>query len=110
MAVSRESKLINRTFQYVSKHMADPIAIGDILQELAVNKTNLERSFRKVLNYTPQRAILRFKIERSMEMLQHGESIKTIAKDLGFNSLYHFSNTFKRITGIRPTEYLKRKR
>ena len=103
--ISWKSKLINDTFQYVAKHMDEPIMISEILQELAISKTSLERTFRKVLNCTPQQAILTFKIERAIELLHYGESIKKAAKDLGFSSVYHFSNTFKRITGIRPTEY-----
>lgn len=108
-AQSRESRLINRTFAYVSEHMDKPVIIGDILRTLAVNKTSLERIFRRVLNETPQQAILKFKIDRAMEMLQYGESIKKTAEGLGFNSIYHFSNTFKRITGLRPTEYQKKR-
>ena len=31
--------------------------------------------------------------------------LKDIAKALGFSSVFHYSNTFKTVTGIRPTDY-----
>lgn len=102
---ARESALINRAFQYVAAHLSDPIMINEIVKYSATSKTSLDKAFRKILNQTPQQAILQFKIERSLEMLQQDVSIKSIARELGFSSSYHFSNTFKKITGIRPTAY-----
>lgn len=101
----RESRLIDHTFQYVAGHLGEPIVIGRVIRDVATSKTSLDRAFRKVLNLTPQQAIIRFKVERSMEMLLQNVPLKTIAHDLGYNSVYHFSNTFKLVTGMRPTEY-----
>ena len=104
----RESAVINRAFQYTAEHLSDPIRIEEILKAEKISKATLEKTFRGILSTTPQHALLRFKIERSMEMLQHNTPIKTIVKALGFSSVYHYSNTFKKITGIRPTEYRRK--
>ena len=103
-----ESLVINCAYQYAAEHLAEPIRIGEILKYEGVSKATLEKTFRKVLSVTPQRALLRFKIERSMEMLQYSTPISNIVKALGFSSPYHYSNAFKAITGMRPTEYRKR--
>ncbi len=101
----RNSKIINHAFRYTAEHLSSPIVIGEILQDGKTSKTSLERAFRDVLGTTPQRALLRFKIERSTEMLLRNYALKDIAKGLGFSSVFHYSNMFKRITGMRPTEY-----
>mgnify|MGYP001245897901 CR=1 FL=1 len=103
--IGRESRLINLAFTYVAEHMAEPIVITDIIHYTATSKTSLDKAFRKILNKTPRQALTQFKIERSMEMLLQGVPIKTISKNLGFCSAYHYSNTFKSVVGIRPTEY-----
>lgn len=102
---SRDGRLVNQAFQYVSENLSRPIVIGDIIKNSETSKTSLERAFRNTFNLTPQQALLRFKIERSMEKLQQNQPIKNIARDLGFSSEYHFSNVFKSIVGVRPTEY-----
>jgi len=102
---SREARLINYAFQYVSDHLDEPISIGDIIRTGGTSKTSLERAFKNAFTLTPQQALLRFKIERSLEMLQSNIPEKIVAKELGFSSAYHFSNAFKAIMGIRPTEY-----
>ena len=87
------------------RHLSAPIVISDIMKDRKTSKTSMERAFHNMLGMTPQRALLRFKIERSMEMLLQDASLKDIAKALGFSSVFHFSNTFKAVTGLRPTEY-----
>jgi len=104
----RDSRIINHAVQYVAEHLSSPIVIGDIMKDGKTSKTSMERAFRNVLNMTPQRALLHFKIERSMEMLMQNISLKDIVKMLGFSSVFHYSNTFKMITGIRPTDYRNR--
>lgn len=105
MKNERNSEKINHAFQYVAAHLDSPIIIRDILSDGNTSKTSLERAFRATLGTTPQRALMRFKVERSMEMLMQGISLKEIARALGFSSVYHFSNTFKSVTGIRPAAY-----
>ena len=101
----RESKIINHAFQYVGEHLSAPIVIRNIMKDGKTSKTSLERAFRSMLGTTPQRALLRFKVERSMEMLMRNIPLKDIARALGFSSVFHYSNTFKTVTGIRPTDY-----
>lgn len=99
----RESLVIDRACQYVADHLSEPIRIGEVLQYENISKATLEKAFRRILSTTPQHALLRFKIERAMEMLQYSTPISTIVKALGFSSLYHFSSTFLAVTGMRPT-------
>lgn len=101
----RDSRIINHAFQYAAEHLSEPIVIGDIAKSGKTSKTSLERAFRSMLGATPQRALLRFKVERSMEMLMQNIPLKDIAVSLGFSSVFHYSNTFKTVTGIRPTDY-----
>ena len=107
---NRETRLINHTFQYTAQHLSEPIAIGRIIREAATSKTSLDRAFRNVLRCTPQQALLQFKVERAAELLRENVALKTIAKDLGFCSVSHFSNTFQSIMGLRPAEYRREKR
>ena len=102
---NRESRLINSAIQYVSDHISEPIVIGEIAESIGTSRTSLERAFRNTFDLSPQRALLRLKVERSFQMLQQNLPIRRIAGELGFSSEYHFSNAFKSIMGKRPSEY-----
>lgn len=105
---NREARLINQAFLYTAEHLSEPIVISRIVQETYTSKTTFDRAFRKTLNLTPQQALTRFKLERAMEMMQENVPLRSIAQELGFSSVYHFSNTFKSLIGQRPTEYKKK--
>ena len=103
----RDARLINQAFRYASEHLSEPISISQLVQDTYTSKTSLDRAFRASLHTSPQQALTRFKMERAMEMLQREIPVKDIARELGYSSVYHFSNTFKAVTGQRPTAYIK---
>jgi len=72
----------------VAERLSAPIVIGAIMKDGRISKTSLERVFHNMLGVTPQRALLRFKVERSMEMLMQNMPIKDIVKALGFSSVF----------------------
>jgi two-component system response regulator YesN len=49
---------------------------------------------------------MEYRIEQSISMLLDGnKTITEIAMDVGFNSINHFIDTFKKITGTTPHKY-----
>lgn len=108
-ALTNEGKLVDHTLQYVFEHISEPNTIWKISQEIGTSKTSLDRAFKRVLNMTPKQAFTRLKLERSIQMMNDDIPLKKIAKELGFSSVYHFSNTFKNVIGTRPTDYRNKK-
>ena len=55
---------------------------------------------------TVNRYIIEFRINKAKELL-HQKDLKLveIAEKLGFNDANYFAKTFKKITGITPTQY-----
>ncbi len=102
-----ENVLIDKTFEYVEKHMSEPIDIGRMLRELGTSRSTLYRAFLRMMQLSPFKALTRFKMERSLELMRSGCSVTETAKLLGYSSLYHFSNIFKGAMGERPTAYMK---
>jgi AraC-like DNA-binding protein len=52
--------------------------------------------------------LTRLRIEHSKQILRNPHPrISEIAFEIGFNSLPHFNRSFKRITGLTPTEFRK---
>ncbi len=67
------------------------------------------RLFKKEFHVTPYRYHLELKIKRAQQLLDHSsKTIKEIAFELGFSDEYHFSNGFKKKTGLAPRKYRMR--
>ena len=83
----------------------DPVAVARLLN---VGPRQLRRYTRKILNTTPHRWLDEQRLTRAAIMLKSNGLVKTVAFDLGFKTVSHFSNKFKARYGVSPKEYKER--
>ena len=106
-STSRESNLVNQAFNYVERHLNEPLNIGLLVKEIGTSRSSLNRAFTKVVQNRPLKALTRFKLRQCVDLLKGGLSVKQTAKAMGYTSAFHFSRTFKTVMGRSPTQYLK---
>ena len=67
---------------------------------------NLSSLFSAVTGMTIEKFIIAQKIERIKELLYYDElSISEISYQLGYSSVAHLSNQFKKVTGMTPSKF-----
>lgn len=103
----KETTLVDQSFAYLSRHMSEPINITKLARSLGTSRSNLDRIFMDIMLTTPIKAMTRYKIQESLELLRNGATIKKVSKELGYSSPFHFSKTFKSVLGKSPNKYLK---
>ncbi len=84
-----------------------------ISQKLGLNYTYMANIFSEVKGVTIQQYIIIHKIEKVKELILYDElNLTEIAYKLGYSSVAHLSNQFKKITGLTPSFFrqLKDKR
>lgn len=79
-----------------------------VAQLLNIGPRQLRRYTRKILNTSPQRWLDAQRLTHAATMLKNKELVKTVAFDLGFKTVAHFSNKFKARYGMCPKEYRER--
>lgn len=82
-------------------------------EKLNHNYTYLANLFSEVQGITIEHFIISHKIERIKELIIYGElNITEIAWKMGYSSVAHLSNQFKKSTGLSPSHFkqLKNKR
>ena len=98
--------IVTRTISYIENHLTSLDSLSEIADALHISLSYLEASFRKNIGISLMQYIIKSKINFAMKQLIDTEdSIAEIAEKCGFNSGTHFSNTFKKHTGISPREY-----
>ncbi len=79
--------------------------------KLGKNYHYLSNLFSSIENITIEKYIILQKIERAKELLKYGEmNLKEIAYKMGYSSVQHLSNQFRKITGLTPTHFRKLKK
>jgi AraC-like DNA-binding protein len=102
------SNNIKKIVLYIRKNLTNRISLDDIAKNLYITKEHLSRLFKKEMGVTISEYIIKTKIEQAKNLLKHTDyNILDIAVLLNFANSSHFSNSFKKITGLSPSDYRK---
>lgn len=94
---------------YIQHHLSEPIRVEEIAAELFMSRPWLSAKFKQETGETLTDFILKEKTEEAKRLILYSDKTATaIASYLGFSSLGHFSQVFKRYTGRSPSEYRER--
>lgn len=102
-------KIKNVIVESIQNHNADTPKLNySRLIALKLNKdyTYLTNLFSEVEGITIEKFIISQKVERVKELLVYDElSLSEIAYMLGYSSISHLSNQFKKVTGLTPSHF-----
>ena len=109
----RKSQIINRIktiiIEYIHYDREKPgnVNLSDLLaKELAHDYSYLSNLFSSVEGITIEKYLIQQKIEKVKELLVYDElSLNEISYQLGYSSVQHLSNQFKKITGLTPSHF-----
>ena len=91
------------------KSVSTRITIDDVAKKFYRSKNDITRQFKKKYNITPHSYLLNLRIDRAKNLLTNSKkSMAEIANYLCFSSEFHFSNTFKKMVGVSPSEFRKK--
>lgn len=83
------------------------INLATLAAEVHLSEFHFSRLFRNTFGISPYQFVLQSKIECAKDILrQYPKSLSQIAHSLNFTDQAHFTNVFKKITGVPPTTYL----
>ena len=79
-----------------------------IAREVGQEYQGLSTLFSSMESVTIEQYVILQKIERVKELLKYGElTLSEISYTLGYSSVQHLSNQFKKITGLTPSRFKK---
>ena len=102
-----KSKYVLDAMDYISKHYNEPdISVGTVAQSLNISEGYLSHTFKKETDYTLLNYLTRYRIHKAMELLKDCRvKVYEVAEQVGYRDIAYFSATFKKYTGISPSEY-----
>lgn len=99
--------VLTPAMEYIVKHISDPELSNTTLAEVCnVSEVYFRKTFKKKYGVSPKKYILNLRITKAKELLGEGMcAVGRVAELCGFSSTYHFSRSFKEITGRVPSDY-----
>lgn len=90
---------------YIEGHCTENITLDALCHEFYINKSTLLHSFKREFGTSPLRYLNSYRIELSKKFLSDGMSVTEAAMNAGFSNPVYFTETFHKITGLRPSAY-----
>ncbi|MBQ5938922.1 helix-turn-helix domain-containing protein [Massilia sp. AB1] len=88
------------------ENVSEKFAVDEIASRVGVSRAHLFTLFRDQLNTTPQVFWSAVRVEEAMRrLISQGESLTSVALDLGFSAPGNFSRFFKDHTGVSPSTF-----
>lgn len=108
-ATGKYSPIVSKTVEYIQLNLSKPLSLKQIAEKIYANPSLLSRKFKEETGVGITDFINEKRINEAKLYLQRGYgSITDIAFMVGFNDLNYFSKVFKKITGVTPSQYIKR--
>ena len=105
---SRECDQVRR---YIDNHFKENLTLDQLAGMVHINKYYLSHAFRREFGDSPISYLITRRIQESRFLLvETDHTLSQIAQILGFSSLSYFSQSFRRLEGVSPMEYRKRRR
>lgn len=97
---------VRQAMDYIAGHYADEnISIATIAEHLRVSEGHLSHVFKKQTGMTVTNYLTKTRIEAAMALLQSGRvKVYEAAAAVGYKDVTYFSATFKKLTGLSPSE------
>jgi len=94
--------------QYLDEHYTEKITLDQLSNRFFINKYYLTKIFHETYGMTIVNYLNQKRITQAKHMLRFTDmSMEEIADKIGMTDANYFSRTFKKIEGVRPSEFRK---
>ena len=89
---------------FMEKNYMHDLSMTEMAYYTGRSLATFKRDFKKVSELTPQKWIIRRRLEAARELIRKGgRKVSEICFDVGFKNLSHFSKAYKDLYGIAPS-------
>jgi len=85
---------------------SEPLEVDDLARAAGLSKAHFSREFRRTFGESPYVYLQTRRLERAAALLRNTDySVAEICLEVGLQGVGSFTTSFKRMYGMRPTEY-----
>ena len=95
-----------KILRYIDENYQNPLNLDSLAKSVSLSREQFCRFFKKSFRSTPVSYLNRYRINRSMSLLREtGLPVIDIALAVGFDSSNYFAVSFRKATGMTPSQF-----
>ncbi|BBD07323.1 putative AraC type helix-turn-helix-domain-containing protein [Desulfovibrio ferrophilus] len=98
---------VARARAFMDEQCEQDISLDELAQQAHLSPYHFLRVFRRAVGAPPHAYLMNARIRRARQLLRTTIRLADIAQEIGFSDQAHFTNAFKRFTGLTPGKYRK---
>lgn len=103
-----DDPFIVRAVSFIRRHACDGIGVSDVLREVPLSRSVLQRRFRRILGQTVSDAIIHLRVKRAQQLLTETDlPLSKVAEMAGFQHHQYLGAVFRKRLGVSPARYRK---
>jgi AraC family transcriptional regulator len=96
---------------YIDRHLTGPVSVAELCALVQLSEAHFSRAFKCTFGESPHAFVIRCRLELAARyMLGSNAPLSDIAVRCGFVDQSHFSNHFRRATGLTPAAWRRARR
>ncbi|BEU87355.1 response regulator [Selenomonas sp. TAMA-11512] len=101
-----KNKYLEKAIRYMEENCSLNLTIQEVSRIVDISPSYLHRLFTEHTEYTFGEYLTLCRMRKAIRLLSAGElRIYEVAEACGYKDTRYFSNVFRRVTGVKPTEY-----
>lgn len=102
---------VKQIINYLNENYEHKISLDQIARNMYLSPVYVSKIFKEETGESPINYLIKIRLEKAKELLVTLEdvSIKSVANQVGYEDVYHFSKLFKKYYGISPLHYKQSK-
>lgn len=101
---------IAKALRFIRENACNGITVNDVVSVAGIARRTMESRIKKLIGRSPHEEIMRVQVQRAQRLLLHTNlPVTVISERAGFENPEYFSVAFKRLCGMPPATY-RRKR
>jgi AraC-like DNA-binding protein len=93
---------------FLESHFAEISSVEEVARQFHMNRSYLEREFKKTYGFGIKQDLTRRKLEAARKLLSKGFSVAQAAKSVGYDNAATFSRAFRKFMGLPPSAYYRK--
>ncbi len=102
---------LSESMDYMQGHYSENLTVAHLASRLNISESYFQKVFKEYIGMPPYQWLTSIRINHAKSLLTNTQlQVKLIARTVGFHSVNHFIQHFRRLTGMTPTVYRAQQR